>query len=396
MQHDDFDDPYGFWNDLPTRQFQRSHVGARAHGDTQAMPRVQTRMVPVVRTQRNHVPPPQRPRNPLMARILVMVGVGLLLVPVALGLRADKPRVRAADVKAVDPIFIGTMPAAPTDATVAPDTEAPATTLGATTAVTPAPTEAAPSTVAPTEPPTTAAQPKKKVAPKPATTPAPTIAPVAAATQTASCSATYTIASGDTWSGIASRAKVTMNSLLAANNATTSTLLLPGKSICLPEDAQQPGPPTTKAPTPKAPTTTQPATTQPKSTTPTTTQPPPPTVTTAPGTTQPAPPPNTYTKAQAAQIIRDVWPDELENSAIAIATRESNLIPTAHNYCCYGLFQIYYNAHKTWLASIGVTSAAQLYDPLVNATAAYALYRSSGWSPWGGDPLATTTTTVAP
>jgi hypothetical protein len=44
------------------------------------------------------------------------------------------------------------------------------------------------------------------------------------------------------------------------------------------------------------------------------------------------------------------------------------------------------------LASIGVTSAAQLYDPQVNANAAYALYRTSGWAPWGGAP---TTTTVA-
>ena len=52
-----------------------------------------------------------------------------------------------------------------------------------------------------------------------------------------------------------------------------------------------------------------------------------------------------------AQIIRDVWPDDLEEEAIRIATRESNLIPTVKNYCCYGLFQIYYNAHRTWLAT---------------------------------------------
>lgn len=387
MQHDDLDDPYGFWNDQPTRQIQRTHVGARSHGET--------RMVPLVRTVRSHVPPPQRPRNPLMTRILVMLGVGLLLVPVALALRADKPRVRAADVKAVDPIFIGTMPPAPTDATVAPDTEAP-TTLAATTAAptTPPPTEAAPATPAPTAPPTTAAPAAKKSTPKPTTTPAPAATPAAAATQSATpatCNQTYTIVAGDTWSGIASRAKVSMNSLLAVNNATTSTLLLPGKKVCLPDGAQQPGPPSTKAPVPA---TTQPATTQPTATTPATTQPPPATATTAPATTQPPAPLNTYTKAQAAQIIRDVWPDDLENSAIAIATRESNLIPTAHNYCCYGLFQIYYNVHKTWLASIGVTSAAQLYDPRVNATAAYALYRNNGWGPWGGDPLATTTTTT--
>ena len=47
--------------------------------------------------------------------------------------------------------------------------------------------------------------------------------------------------------------------------------------------------------------------------------------------------------------------------------------------------------HKTWLASMGITSAAQLYDPRVNATAALALYNKSGWAPWATTP----TTSVA-
>jgi len=149
-------------------------------------------------------------------------------------------------------------------------------------------------------------------------------------------------------------------------------LLLPGKTICLPSGATAPAPVVTSPPV-----TTQPPTTQPKA--PTTTQPP---ATTAPPVTQPPAPSNTYTRDQAAQIIRDVWPDDLEDEAIRIATRESNLIPTAHNYCCYGLFQIYFTAHRTWLANLGITSAEQLYDPRVNATAALALYRSNGWAPW--------------
>lgn len=169
-----------------------------------------------------------------------------------------------------------------------------------------------------------------------------------------------------------------MKSLLAANGATVNTLLLPGKTICLPSGATAPAPAVTNPPA-----TTQPPTTQPKA--PTSTQPP---ATTAPPSTQPPAPANTYTRDQAAQIIRDVWPDDLEDEAVRIATRESNLIPTAHNYCCYGLFQIYYTAHRTWLANMGITSAAQLYDPRVNATAALALYRNSGWAPW-----ATTTPT---
>lgn len=386
MQHANSDDPWGFWSDEPTRPLKRAQVGTRSHGET--------RMIPVVRAEhRQSAPEPPHQRNPLMTRVCVMVGSMLLLVPIALSLRADRQPVRAAEVKASDTIFVGTMPPAPTDAFVA-DTQAP-TTMVITTAAptlppTPPPTEAAPTTAAPTDPPTTAAKVVKKVAPKPATTVA--TAPPAAATQAvvkAACNQTYTIAAGDAWSTIADRAKVSMTSLLAANGATTQTMLLPGKKICLPDGATAPGPPTAKPPTTN-PATTQPPTTQPKATTPATTQPPIPPASTAPATTQPAPPANTYSKAQAAQIIRDVWPDSLEDEAIRIATRESGLVPTVHNYCCYGLFQIYYTAHKTWLAGLGITSAAQLYDPRVNATAALALYNSNGWAPWGTP----TTTTV--
>ena len=385
MLNDNSDDPYGFWNDEPTRQLRRTQAGTRAHEET--------RMVPVVRMDRTRQIPELRPRNPLVTRIAVMAGVTLLLIPIALSMRDSRPHVRAAVIQGVDMIQVGKLPPpAPTQATIAPATDAPTTTLAETTTVplAPAPTEAAVvETPAPTEPPTTAPKPKKKVVPKSTTTAAPA-APAAAATQSADkvpCSLTYTVAKNDAWSTIASRAKVSMKSLLAANAATIKTLLLPGKSICLPTGAVTPGPPATNAPVAKPPTTTAPATTQPK---PATTQPTTPPGTTAPPTTQPKPPPNTYTKAQVAQIIRDVWPDDLEDEAIRIATRESGLIPTVRNSCCYGLFQIYYAAHRTWLASMGITGAAQLYDPRVNASAALALYNVSGWSPW-----ATTTPTTS-
>ncbi len=377
MEHDNSDDPWGFWNDEPTRPLKRAHVGARSHGET--------RMVPVVRAERSKPDPEaHRPRNPLMTRVCVMVGVMLLCVPIALTLRQDKQEARAAEIQGVDTVFVGKMPPAPTDATLAPDTAAPTTIVITTAApaptaapVTPAPTEAALVTAAPTDPPTTVKVVKKKVVAKTTTTPAP--APPTAATQSVAkvaCTQTYTVAPGDAWSTIAARAKVSMTSLLAANNATTQTVLLAGKKICLPAGAVTPAPPTTKPPT------TQPATTQPKATAPPTTQPKTPPATTVPPTTQPPAPANTYSKAEVAQIIRDVWPDDLEDQAIAIATRESNLIPTVRNYCCYGLFQIYFTANKSFLAGIGITSAAQLYDPRVNATAALALYNHSGWAPW--------------
>ena len=389
MEHDNSDDPWGFWNDEPTRPLKRAHVGTRAHGETS--------MVPVVRTQRaKAVPDTPRQRNPLMTRVCVMVGVMLLCVPIALTLRQGKQQAKAAEVQGVDTVFVGKMPPAPAELSLAPDTAAPTTLVSTTAALattaaptTPAPTLAALATAAPTAPPTTAKVVKKKAVAKTTTTTAPPTTATQAVAKVA-CTQTYTVASGDAWSTIAARAKVSMTSLLAANGATVQTLLLSGKKICLPAGAVVPGPPTTKPPTTTTttkPPATKPPTTAPKVTAPPTTKPSTtPTVTTAPATTQPPPPANTYSKAQVAQIIRDVWPDNLEDQAIAIATRESNLVPTVRNYCCYGLFQIYYTAHQTWLAAMGITSAAQLYDPRVNATAALALYNSNGWAPWALPP----------
>jgi LysM repeat protein len=390
MQYDNSDDPFGFWKDEPTRQLKRTQARTRAHADTSAdtrpLTRPATRMVPVVRTDRTHAEPGLHPpRNPLVTRIALMAGVTVLLVPFALSLRDDRSPVRASNLQGVDTVQVGRMPApAPT---VAAETDAP-TTLAPTPVPSPPSTEAVTlaATAAPTDPPTTAAPVTKKPVVAKTTTTVAAAAKPAAATQSAdkACASTYTVVSGDGWSTIASRAQITMKALLAANNATVKTVLLVGKSICLPAGAATPAPPTTRPPSTTQP---RPPTTQPA--TPPVTTPP---VTTPPATTQPPPPANTYSRAQVAQIIRDVWPDDLEDEAIRIATRESNLIPTVRNYCCYGLFQIYYTAHRTWLATMGITSAAQLYDPQVNATAAYALYRNSGWAPWA---ISTPTTTVA-
>jgi len=45
---------------------------------------------------------------------------------------------------------------------------------------------------------------------------------------------TYTVISGDSWYRISSNAKVTMTSLLNANQATTATVIHPGQTLCLP------------------------------------------------------------------------------------------------------------------------------------------------------------------
>lgn len=182
------------------------------------------------------------------------------------------------------------------------------------------------------------------------------------------CTKTYKVVVRDYWILIANTTKVSLSSLLAANKATTKTALYAGRTVCLPANASTPA-------IAKSTPTTVKATAPPAKTTPTTAASPP-----------PAPAPSrSYSAAEVEQIIRDVWPDNLEDHAVAIAKRESNLQPTARNYCCIGLFQIYWSVHKSWLTAAGVTSAEQLLDPQVNAGAAYFLYlRNGGWGPWGG------------
>jgi len=82
-------------------------------------------------------------------------------------------------------------------------------------------------------------------------------------------------------------------------------------------------------------------------------------------------------------IIREVWPDHLEDRAVQIAWRESRHQPEVRNACCFGLFQIYWNVHKGWLAEHGVTSSDQLFDARTNANVALMVYeRAGGWGPW--------------
>ncbi len=158
------------------------------------------------------------------------------------------------------------------------------------------------------------------------------------------CAKTYSVVPNDSWSRIASKAHVSMKLLLTVNKATSSSLLLIGDVICLPKTA------TTKD---------------------------------SSSTLKLKAPSQRYTVKQSTAIIREIWPDKLEDKAIAIAERESRLNAASYNGCCVGLFQINWWAHKSWLGTIGVTKASQLLDAKVNAKAAYAIYkRSHGWSPW--------------
>jgi LysM repeat protein len=195
----------------------------------------------------------------------------------------------------------------------------------------------------------------------------------------AQCGADYTIVAGDSWYRLADAAGVEPGELLAVNQATTDTVLLPGDVICLPEGAQTPAPPPTAAPTTAGST----STAAPSTTTASTTTAP---STTAAPTTTAAPGPAVVIVSvdEAKQIIRDVWPDDLEERALEIAYRESNWRADADNgWCCVGLFQIYWTVHQGWLDDYGITTREHLKDARKNAEAAYALYqRAGGWSPW--------------
>ena len=155
----------------------------------------------------------------------------------------------------------------------------------------------------------------------------------------APCLKTYAAKRGDSWWSIAQKSNTTLNRVLKLNGAKTSTKILIGDEVCVP------GQSTPVASTPDIP---------------------------------------KYTQAEVIQIIRDAWPDDLEERALFIAHRESKYRPgvISGTKCCFGLFQIYYRWHKLWLPEVGITSANQLLDPRLNAVAAYRMYqRNNGWGP---------------
>lgn len=201
-------------------------------------------------------------------------------------------------------------------------------------------------------------------------------------TEPASCTNVYEPVAGDYWLRIAEVTGASLDDLLAKNSATGDTPLYPGAAICLPAGASAPAS-STEAPTTLAPTT-EPATTQATTTAPPTTE----STTTAPTTEAPAstaPATPAPSGGEVEQMIRDVWPDELEEQALRIAWRESNYRPdvTSGTGCCVGVFQMHWEAHRGWLQELGITSRDQLFDARTNIEAAYALYqRNGGWGPW--------------
>ena len=161
----------------------------------------------------------------------------------------------------------------------------------------------------------------------------------------AACTRQHSAKPNDSWSRLAARFNLSLRELLAMNSASARTAIFIGDTICV---SQQP------------------------------------TVTQQPIVTQPT---EAYTRRQVVAIIREVWPDEHEENALSVARRESRYVPTAvggARNCCYGLFQMYWSVHRSWLAKSGITEPSQLLDPRTNAEAALALFRRNGnsWRPW--------------
>ena len=312
------------------------------------------------------LPEPPRPGvDPLLARLGGLAVVLTLLVPVVMGFTSDDGEaVRTSPITAdVAAAASGDQPEQPVAAPVAPSTPS------ATPPV-------AEETVA-ADPTTTEAIAEPSIA-----------APGVEALVVDACALEYEVVGGDFWIRIADGSGAALADVLAVNDATVSTPLYPGRSICLPDGAVLPPPP--PASTAVAPTSASTSGTRNSSsasnnstgsTTPAATTP----ATTTPATTTPAPAPvSTARPAEVEAIIRAVWPDDLEDRALEIARRESSLDPMAKNSCCYGLYQVYWSVHRSWLSGLGVTSADQLYDPATNARVALALYeRAGGWGPWG-------------
>ena len=163
------------------------------------------------------------------------------------------------------------------------------------------------------------------------------------------CASTYKVVSGDSWYGIAAKVGVAASDLTAANSMTIRSTLRVGDTICLPPGA-------------KAPASTVPKTAGSKSSVVSVRR---------------------YSRGELEAIVRAVWPDHLVESAFYVVGRESNWNNLSQNSCCVGIFQLNFNAHKSWMAAYGVTDRSQLLDPEVNARLALATFNRSGsWRPW--------------
>lgn len=317
--------------------------------------------------------------DPLLVRAGMIAVALLLLVPIMISLRPDRADTLPGDlVESPQPVGVAagaplTDPAATDPASgggAATDTSSPVptTVVAATTAT------AAPASSIQAEEPVAADTVAESVDERSTVEAAAgsgqsaqfdaAVVDVAAERLAPVCPQTYTAAAGDSWYRIADAAGVSPSELLAGNDATTATVILPGDEICLPEGATVPDPPAPTAPAEDEPA----ATTAPPTTT-------------APTTT--VAPVARLSRAEVQELIRATWPDEEVATALAVAERESNFVATADNgWCCVGVFQLYWTVHRSWLDDFGITERSHLYDARKNIAAAFHMWQTQGWGPW--------------
>jgi hypothetical protein len=358
----------GFWTDETWPDRDRDAVGV----DNWAA--LEPARAPALRRRRARPTSGSVGVDPRLLRLGVVAIAMVLMIPVALALREDRG---GDEVRSQEPAAFASPGASASDRAAEPLTRAKRRALRAASRT-----------------PTAAGDASASAAPEDeAATSAELVAVPARAEPEPACAGEYSVVSGDYWVRFAESTDADLGAWLRANDASVDTPLYAGDVLCIPEGASAPAPPATAAPTTtEAPETTEPpptteasATADPRTTTDAPPETPAPTTTatlepTAPPATTPDPP---VSRSGAEAIIRDVWPDDLEEQAVVIAQRESNLRADAYNgWCCYGLFQIYFDANRSFLASLGVTTAEQLLNARTNAMVAYAMYQRSGWSPW--------------
>ena len=310
-------------------------------------------------------------RDPFFARIgLIVVGF-VMLLPVALFLRPDT----GATVKTSGlPGAVAVLQPAVADAAVASIDTVPISsdgTSGSGTATDLSPTS-----------PSDAASPAETLPAAQTLPPAETLP----AAQTLPAAATQADSTASSGAGTTTKRKsanaTTAQAPVTTKQARTTTTTVAPTTTAAPAKVTVPAqgtkvPPATSAN--KAPVTTASKTVQTTTAPKQTTKPAPP-ATTATTTTTVAP--KNYSAAEVQAIIVSIWPADQQTQALAIAWRESNDTPMAQNFCCYGLFQIHYQANQAWLNSVGITNPAQLFDPKTNAYIALLMYQRSGWAPW--------------
>lgn len=101
--------------------------------------------------------------------------------------------------------------------------------------------------------------------------------------------------------------------------------------------------------------------------------------------TSPTPPPrrdpSSYSVEDIKQLIRATWPADQVEMALKVAQRESSYNPRDENFCCLGIFQIYYEVNQSYVHRFGYTRE-DLFDPAANIRVAFALWQDRGWAPW--------------